>query len=270
EMSATSLPREQAVVREFDSANTAEPRVGLLGDIPYCVLVTNAGSGYARSNGIAVTRWRADATRDDTGQWIYVKDVRTSRVWSAAYQPTAATPDSYRVTFATDRVIFRRRDGDLATRTDIIVVPRDRAEVRVLSVTNRSRHTREVELASRRPRSAGEQMLWCAHVVATGPDCVGDVTCETDRARFIGRGRSTRAPRALDDHATLSGSVGAVLDPVMALRVRLRLGPGRTGRVAFTTLVADGRDEARNVADRYRDLRAADRALSLSWTAAQV
>jgi cyclic beta-1,2-glucan synthetase len=306
EMSATSLPREQAVVREFDSANTAEPRVGLLGDIPYCVLVTNAGSGYARSNGIAVTRWRADATRDDTGQWIYVKDLRTRRVWSAAYQPTGVAPDSYRVTFATDRVIFRRRDGDLATRTDIIVVPRDRAEVRVLSVTNRSRHTREVELtsygevvltdpdadrahpayqnlfvqtewlpdgivlASRRPRSAGEQMLWCAHVVATGPDCVGDVTCETDRARFIGRGRSTRAPRALDDDASLSGSVGAVLDPVMALRVRLRLGPGRTGRVAFTTLVADGRDEARNVADRYRDLRAADRALSLSWTAAQV
>ena len=306
EMSPTRVPREQAVVREFDSANTAEPRIGLLGDIPYCVLVTNAGSGYSRSNGIAVTRWRADATRDDTGQWIYVKDLRTRRVWSSAYQPTGVAPDSYRVTFAPDRVIFRRRDGDLETRTDIIVVPRDRAEVRVLSVTNRSRHTREVELtsygevvltdpdadrahpafqnlfvqtewlpdgivlASRRPRSAAEQTLWCAHVVATGPECVGDVTCETDRARFIGRGRSVRAPRALDPEATLSGSVGAVLDPIMALRVRLRLSPGRTGRVAFTTLVADGRDDARNVADRYRDLRAADRALSLSWTAAQL
>ena len=97
------------------------------------MLVTNAGSGYSRSNGIAVTRWRADATRDDTGQWIYVKDLQTRRVWSAAHQPTGVTPDSYRVTFATDRVIFRRRDGDIETRTDIIVVPRDRAEVRVVS-----------------------------------------------------------------------------------------------------------------------------------------
>ncbi len=306
EITPASSPLDQAVVREFDTANTAEPRIGLLGDLPYCVLVTNAGSGYSRSNGIAVTRWRADATRDDTGQWIYVKDLTTRRVWSAAYQPCGVAPDTYRVTFATDRVIFRRRDDQIETRTDIIVVPRDRAEVRVIAVTNRSRQTREIELtsygevvltdpdadrahpafqnlfvqtewlpegvvlASRRPRSAGDQTLWCAHVVATGPEVVGELSCETDRASFIGRGRSVRAPRALDDGVALSGATGAVLDPIMSLRVRLRLGPGRTGRVAFTTIVADSRDQARDVADRYRNLTSADRALSLSWTAAQV
>ncbi len=307
---ADLAPRRAAVaepvVREFDTAHTAEPRVGLLGDLPYCVLVTNAGGGYSRSNGMAVTRWRADATRDDTGQWIYVKDLDADRVWSGAYQPTGATPDTYRVTFATDRVVFARRDGDIDTRTDIIVVPRDRAEVRVVTVTNRSRETRDIELtsyaevvladpdadrahpafqnlfvetewlpdgiilASRRPRSATERRPWCAHVVATGAERVGDVTCETDRARFIGRGRTVRAPRALDHDVELSGTTGAVLDPTMALRVRLRLLPGRTATAAFSTLVADGRDEARNLADRYRDLRAADRALSLSWTTAQV
>ncbi|MDQ2767475.1 MAG: carbohydrate-binding protein, partial [Gemmatimonadota bacterium] len=306
EMSAAQLAPEAPVVREFDTAQTAEPRVGLLGDLPYCVLLTNAGGGYSRSNGMAVTRWRADATRDDTGQWIYVKDLSTRRVWSAAHQPTGATPDNYRVTFATDRVVFQRRDGDIETRTDIIVVPRDRAEVRVLAITNRSRAAREIELtsygevvladpdadrahpafqnlfvetewspdgiilASRRPRSASESRPWCAHVVAPGPECMGQVSFDTNRARFIGRGRTVRAPRALDDGVALSGSVGAVFDPIVALRVRLRLDAGRTARVAFTTLVADSRDEARNVADRYRDLRGADRALSLSWTTAQV
>jgi cyclic beta-1,2-glucan synthetase len=306
EMTAAHLKLEESVVREFDTAQTAEPRVGLLGDLPYCVLITNAGGGYSRSNGMAVTRWRADATRDDTGQWIYVKDVSTRRVWSAAHQPTGIVPDSYRATFATDRAVFRRRDGDIETRTDIIVVPRDRAEVRVLAVTNRSSVTREIELtsyaevvladpdadrahpafqnlfvetewspdgiilASRRPRSASERRPWCAHVVAPGPECAGKISFDTDRARFIGRGRTARSPRALDDGVTLSGATGAVLDPIMSLRVRLSLEAGRTARVAFTTLVADSRDEARNVADRYRDLRGADRALSLSWTTAQV
>ena len=306
EMTAARLTPKTSVVREFDTPQTSEPRVCLLGDFPYCVLITNAGGGYSRSNGMAITRWRADATRDDTGQWIYVKDLSTRRVWSAAYQPTGAAPDTYRVTFATDRVVFQRRDGDIETRTDIIVVPRDRAEVRVLAVTNRSRTAREIELtsygevvltdpdadrahpafqnlfvetewlpdgiilASRRPRSASEGRPWCAHVVAPGPECLGNISYETNRARFVGRGRTVRAPRALDDGATLSGAIGAVLDPVMALRVRLRLDAGRTARVAFTTLVADSRDEARNVADRYRELRAADRALSLSWTTAQV
>ena len=306
ETPSASATHEQPVVREFDSAQTPEPRIGLLGNVPYCVLVTNAGSGYSRSNGIAVTRWRADATRDDTGQWVYIKDLGTKRVWSAAHQPTAVAPDSYRVTFATDRVVFRRRDGQIETQTDIIVVPRDRAEVRVVAVTNRSRHTREIELtsygevvltdpdadrahpafqnlfvhtewlpegivlATRRPRSTNEHPLSCAHVVATGPECTSAATCETDRAQFVGRGRTTRTPRALDDGVTLSGSVGAVLDPIVSLRVRIRIGAGQTGRVAFTTLVADTRDEARDLADRYRDLRAADRALSLSWTSAQV
>ena len=298
--------RPAPVVREFDSAATAEPRVSLLGGVPYCALITNAGSGYSRSHGMAVMRWRADATRDDTGHWIYVKDISARRLWSVTYQPTAAEPDAYRVRFATDRAVFVRRDGDIGTRTDIVVVQRDRAEVRVVTLTNRSRSTRDIELtsygevvltdpdadrahpafqklfvetewlpggmilASRRPRTASEHRPWCAHVVATGPERVGDVGFETDRAQFLGRGRTSRNPRALDDTATLTRSVGAVLDPIVALGVRLRLKPGRSATVAFTTLVADSRDEARQVADRYLDLRAADRALSLSSTTAQV
>ena len=52
-------------------------------------------------------------------------------------------------------------------------------------------------LASRRPRSADEAWPWCVHVVASGPERVGDVTCETDRARFRRpRTHGSRAARA--------------------------------------------------------------------------
>ena len=107
------------------TAHTPEPHVGLLGDLPYCVLLTNAGSGYSRANGIAVTRWRADATRDDTGQWIYVKDLTTARVWSAAHQPMRAPRPTRIARRSPPTASFSaRRDGDIETRTDIIVVPR--------------------------------------------------------------------------------------------------------------------------------------------------
>ncbi|HMA24782.1 MAG TPA: hypothetical protein VKP00_12325, partial [Gemmatimonadaceae bacterium] len=125
-------------------------------------------------------------------------------------------------------------------------------------------------LASRRPRSSDETWPWCTHVVSTGPERIGDVTCETDRARFLGRGRTVHAPHALDAHVPLSGTVGAVLDPIVALRVRVRVGPGRSATVAFTTAVADTRDEALRLADRYRDNAAAERALSLARTEAEV
>jgi cyclic beta-1,2-glucan synthetase len=114
--------------------------------------------------------------------------------------------------------------------------------------------------------------VWGVHVVAVEGTLAGPVTCETDRARFLGRGRSVRRPAALDDVAdgALSGTTGAVLDPIVAIRVRLRLQPGESAAVAFTTLVATTRERAFELADRYDDPAAAQRALELAWTTAQV
>jgi hypothetical protein len=52
------------------------------------------------------------------------------------------------------------------------------------------------------------------HVLGVdGPRLGGAVEWETDRARFIGRGRSFFNPIVLDGRA-LSGTTGAVLDPI--------------------------------------------------------
>ncbi len=296
-----------SLVHEVDTPNTTEPHVALLGGLGYSVLITNAGSGYSRANGMDVLRWRADATEDDTGQWIYVKDLSTGATWSATYQPTRVSASVYRVAFATDRVVFTRRDGAIETRTEMVVIPSEQAEVRRVTLINRSRTARDVELtsygevvlcdadadrahqafqklfvetecvaacdallASRRPRAADEPRPWCMHVVATGEERVGTVTYETDRARFLGRGRTVHTPRALDPGAVLSGTVGAVLDPIVALRVRVHLEAGRSTRVAFTTAVAAAREAAIQLADRYRDLGAAERALTLAGIEAHV
>jgi cellobiose phosphorylase len=298
---------ERPAVRELETCDTPAPHVALLGHLPYTVMVSHCGGGYSRYETLAVTRWQADGCRDATGQFCYVKDLSTGRVWSAAHQPVCAPADWYRAHLATDRVTFHRADGEIETRTEIAVVPEDSAEVRRVTVTNNGDDERELELtsygeivlaapeadrahpafgnlfvetewhewcgavtATRRPRSAGEQPLWCVHVVDTDRERVGPVTCETDRARFLGRGRSTRDPAALDSDGALSGTTGAVLDPIVALRTRVRLAPGQSASVAFTTLVAASRDRAFELADRYHDPHAAQRALDLAWTSSQV
>ncbi len=299
--------RARAVVREFGDPDTAEPHVAMLGGQAYYALVTNAGGGYSRTGPMDVYRWRADATKDETGYWIYLRDLDTGDLWSAAHQPVRAPAVSYRASFALDRVVFTRVDGAIETRTEIVVVPRERAEIRRVTVCNRARVPREIEitsygeivltdagadrahpafqnlfvetewlpelgavLANRRPRSANERRPWCAHVLATGPERVGEISCETDRARFLGRGRTTRAPAALDDGGDLSGTAGAVLDPIASLRTRVRLEPGRSATIAFTTIVADSRESALQAVDRYRDVEASRRALSLMSTEAQM
>ena len=139
---------ERPAVRVYDTPDTSQPRVALLGHLPYTIMISNRGSGYSRYEGIAVTRWRADATTDNTGQFCYVKDVTSGHVWSVAHQPVCAPADSYRASFATDRVAFDRVDGHIETRTEITVVPADAAEVRRITVTNNGSSTREIELTS--------------------------------------------------------------------------------------------------------------------------
>ncbi len=54
---------------------------------------------------------------------------------------------------------------------------------------------------------------------------------ETDRARFLGRGGTLRAPQALDrDRPALSdGAIGATLDPILSLGIDLEVASGHDG-----------------------------------------
>src|SRR5206468_2766816 len=123
---------------------------------------------------------------------------------------------------------------------------------------------------SRRPRAADESSIVGFHVLGVdGPRLGGAVEWETDRARFLGRGRSPSSPVALDGRA-LSGTTGAVLDPVAAVRERVRLAPGAFVRVTFATGVAHDRPTAIALVRKYRDASAAARAFSMASTHAHI
>jgi cellobiose phosphorylase len=52
--------------------------------------------------------------------------------------------------------------------------------------------------------------------------------------------------------------------------LRLRLAPGQSGRVVFSTMLADTRAAVLGMADKYRDPARFERITTLSWTQAQV
>ena len=285
----------------------ASPATQLLSNGEYAVMLTAAGSGYSRWRDAAVTRWREDATCDDWGTYIYLRDARDGMVWSAGYQPTGAEPDAYEVSFTEDRARITRRDGSLTTTLELLVSPEDAAEVRRVSVLNSGSRTREIDitsyaelvlapqaadvkhpafaklfvetdylpeigvlLATRRRRTPEEAEIWAAHLAVIEGETVGGAEIETDRARFLGRGGSARSPGAVLDGRRLSNTTGAVLDPVFALRRRVRIAPGAVVHIAFWTMAAPSRQAVLDLADRHRDIAAFERAATLSWTQAQV
>ena len=135
-------------VRRIRSPHDSTPQTHLLSNGRYSVMVTAAGSGYSRWNDLAITRWREDVTRDDTGSYLLMRDVESGRVWSAGYQPCAGQPGSYEVSFTEDRAEIIRTDGDVVSTLEVQVSPEDDAEVRLLSLTNGSLREREIEVTS--------------------------------------------------------------------------------------------------------------------------
>ncbi len=300
-----AAPPRTVQFRRYRSAHTAVPHTQFLSNGNYVAAVTNAGGGSSVWRGLSVTRWRRDATRDADGQFIYLRDVRSGMIWSATHQPSRREPDDYAVTLSADRANFRRRDGDISTQLDIAVSAEDDVEVRRISVRNHGTSIRELEVTSyaeialappaddfahpafgnlfveteylparaallshRRPRVAGELSAWAFHTLSLEGRAQGAVEWETDRARFLGRGRSANDPIALDGRA-LSGTTGVVLDPCLSLRQRIRLLPGGSVRLAFATGVASDRETAGALAQKYRDPNAASRTFTLAETHAQ-
>ena len=272
---------EAPTVRRIAASAIGAPTTHLLSNGRYAVMLTAAGAGYSRWRDIAVTRWREDATRDDWGSFIVLRDVQSGRIWSAGAQPIRSDADDEEVVFGEDRAEFIRRDGALSTTLDVLVSSEDDGEVRRLSLTNSGRRSCEIELtsyaeivlatpaadnahpafskmfvetehlaefgalvATRRLRSREEQQVWAAHFAVVEGEIAADPEYETDRARFLGRGRTIGTAAAIADGRPLSNTVGTVLDPIFSLRHTVKIPPGKVARVTFWTVVAPSRGRA--------------------------
>lgn len=261
-------------------------------------MVTSAGAGYSSWGDLDVTRWREDVTRDCWGQFYYVRDLSDESMWSIGIQPLPKAADEGAFDFQPDRAEFRREDGDVETRCAVCVVPDADAELRVVTLVNHSRRAREFELTSyaevclnarpadqahpaftklfletefeprcgallarRRPRSTDEQPVFAIHTSA-GSISGAEIEYETDRIRFLGRGRTPANPAALDPGSRLSGTTGPVLDPIFSLRRRISVAAGSSTRIAFVTGAAHTREVAIGIAERFREFEAIDRAFA--------
>lgn len=294
-------------VRVISSSGTPVPEVQLLSNGRYHVMVTNAGGGYSRWKDLAVSRWREDTTCDNWGTFCYIRDVTSGVFWSNTHQPALKRAETYEAIFSEGRAEFRRRDFDYETHTEIVVSPEDDIELRRVRITNRAKNRRTIEITSysevvlavaaadalhpafsnlfvqteivrdrqailctRRPRSVEEQAPWMLHLMAVRSADFEEVTYETDRMEFIGRGRTVAAPRAMDDALAFSGSQGSVLDPIVAIRYRIALDAGQTATIDMVFGVGETRDTAINLAAKYQDRHLADRVFELAWTHSQV
>jgi cellobiose phosphorylase len=281
-----AAPDTATAARTVSQPDAAPQDVQLLSNGRYRVMVTASGAGYSAWRDAAVTRWCADPTADDSGHACYVRDVDSGAVWSNTWQPTLARPEHYEARFSEGRAAFRRRDHGIELHTEIIVAPDDDVELRRLRIANRTGATRAIELTSYAevvPAAVQMEILaerdallctrgqeWLLNAMTVHGADAPAAQFGTDRAHFIGRGGSKARPAALDGRAPLPGAAGAVSDPALAIRRVLMLAPHQEATIDVVLGVAETRDHALRLIDKYRERDVADRVPELAWTHGQV
>ncbi len=233
----------------------------LLSNGRYRVILTDRGTGYSACENIELTTWTADPLGPPSGLLCYLRDEEDGHAWLTGIGRPAIATDEHGI----DSRLQVAVDSDSNTELRLLTLVNRTDRPRRLSVTTclevtlndpaahvahpafsklfieTERHPSGALLARRRPRTADERTLLMGHQLTVEGQGRADTEFETSRARFIGRGASLAKPRALEQDV-LSGSVGPVLDPVLALRRRLTLPAGASARLVAILAADDDRD----------------------------
>ena len=301
-----AAPSLDLSIRSFTTADTPVPEVHLLSNGRYHVLITAAGSGASRWQDLALTRWQEDATRDQWGTFLYVRDLDAGTFWSATPQPTGGRFDQYEVQFTQGVAEFRATREHIQMHMRVAVSSEEDVELRRLVVSNLSNRERHLEITSyaeivmlngpnaseqpafsglfieaealpakaaiickRRSRSPQENWPLFFHGMIVHHQPISqDASCQTDRCGFLGRGRSAANPAAMT--SDFPQTCAPTLDPVMAVRRTIRLEPGQSITIDAVWGVAPDRAAALALLDRYCDPHLAARVFELARMHSQI
>ncbi|WP_099867341.1 GH36-type glycosyl hydrolase domain-containing protein [Pararhizobium haloflavum] len=285
----------------------AERMTSLMSNGHYSTMLTATGSGYARWNGLSVTRWKPDPTEDRWGSFVFLRDQRSGDWWSATAEPKQAEGEETLTIFADDKAEFYKTVGDIRSELECIVGVESDAEARRLTIFNNGTEDRFIEVTSyaevviaaddadaahpafskmfvkteigpkgdvifaeRKKRAPNDPDMHVAHLIVDSSNLSRDTQAETDRRAFIGRGRNLSDAAAFDADAKLSGSQGFTMDPILSLRRVVRVPAGKKSRVIFWTLAAPSRHEIEDAVLRYRHAESFNHEMMQAWTRSQV
>lgn len=299
--------KQKIVERKLTKIKGEIPETLILSNGCYSVMICDSGSGYSKMNDMLMYRWKEDATIDNFGMYFYIKDVYDNKYWSAAYEPCRQYGDDYEAVFALDKAEFIKQYHDIKSTVDIAVSSEDNCEVRKISLSNESKSIKTLEitsycevtlanyetdivhpafsnlfitteyikdpfciLAHRRPREKTQSNKIMFQTFCANSSLIENIDYETSKINFIGRNNDVSNPSALSENIPLKKFTGAAIDPIVAIRVRIKLKPGQKCSLAFVTGFSEKKEECISLALKYRNFNNCNKIFELSQTQIKV
>lgn len=141
-----SKVQTESDARDYDTIAVV-PEIGVVSNGQYTVLMNDRGSGFSRYRNILMNRYRK-ISADHYGTYLYIRNLKSDKLWSATYAPLDTMPEGYHVSFASDKLTFTRLDDGIETRTEVTVLKDRSAELRRFTFSNTSNSDVELEITS--------------------------------------------------------------------------------------------------------------------------
>ncbi len=271
-------------------SGSARAQYTLLGNGHYGILLDARGTSRSFWDDVALTRWQPDRVGINGGQRMFISDLDKQQSFRVGSLAAGRDEEAGQVSFGPHRAEWRERAMGLLIRQQVAVASQHDIEARRVIIANETARERrifildhaEVVLAPvgdferhpafsrlfieseclaeerlllfrRRARDATDRAIYMAHGLVTPPDADWSFGWETDRSAALGRdGDPAHWPALEHGVSALSGRSGAVLDPVMALGVEIRLPAYGQVELAFMTGVSRSRRELLANMRQYR------------------
>lgn len=128
--------------------NTPRPWINYLTNDRYCSIISQCAGGYSfykdcRTN--RLTRWSPENWHfDRPGKYIYIRE--GGKAWSLTYQPIRVKPQSYRCRHGLGYTTIEAVNNGVQSDVTYFVPEQDECEVWIVSLTNKSKKEKKLEL----------------------------------------------------------------------------------------------------------------------------
>ncbi|MEP7044734.1 MAG: cyclic beta 1-2 glucan synthetase, partial [Dokdonella sp.] len=290
-----SRDSREYVIATDASQQTPLPWINVIANPDFGCIVSESGSGYTwfeNAHEYRLTPWSDDPVGDPNTEAFYVRDDESGHFWSPTPLPAPGAA-RYVSRHGFGYSVFETIEDGIASELRIHVDPEAPVKFFVLRLRNDSGRARKLSATGYVEWVLGDLAAKTGMHVVTELDASGalfarnaynsefadmvaffDVddaqrTLSGDRSEFIGRNCSLRHPAAMG-RASLSGRIGARLDPCGAIQIPLELADGESRTLIFRLGAGRDRREAGDLVRRFRrsgSARAAFEATTARWTA---
>ena len=248
-----SVDYESYYQREYTKIDEDLQPINMISNNEYKIITNQYGNGYSMYKNMLINRYK-ETDEEEQGIFFFIKNIKTKRIWSSSQKSYLAPADKYNIVFSPDKSIFVRQDGDIETVTKISIMPDEPIEIRSITLKNNGNMDETFELTSvfepvlsskeqdyahkvfnnlflryeyidengsilvkRNHRGKDEKDMYLGVNLYTKSDTIGDLEYEIDKEKFTGRG-NLGLPKAVKDELPLSKKIGAVTDPIIAIK----------------------------------------------------